>query len=174
MNHHFSSYFLNVLQFNRPDAYAYISGSPEYPDLYGSVFFYEALNGTVVLVQLIGLPDLEEACSPRFLGFHIHEGSLCTSNGADPFADAGQHFNPHQCKHPEHSGDLPPLLVSEGIAWSIFYTSHFKIPEILSRTVIVHDMADDFRSQPSGDSGKKIGCGMIQPISSSSIDSVLP
>ncbi len=165
MNHQFSSYFLNILNFNQPNAVAEITGSPDYPDLYGSVLFFQALNGTMILVQMIGLPCAEEVCSPRFLGFHIHEGSQCSGNAQDPFVDAGAHYNPYDCPHPEHSGDLPPLLISGGITWSVFYTSHIKVSEILNHTVVVHSMRDDFVTQPSGDSGKKIGCGTIQPIS---------
>lgn len=166
MNHQFSSYFLNILYLNEPDACAQISGAPDYPDLYGSVLFYSALNGCLILTQLIGLPHSKELCSPRFLGFHIHEGAACSGNETDAFADAGTHFNPYDCPHPKHVGDLPPLLVNDGIAWSLLYSSHFTVPEIMGRTVIVHSNADNFLSQPSGNSGKKIGCGVIQPIGS--------
>lgn len=43
-----------------------------------------------------------------------------------------------------------------------FYDKRFKIEEILGRSVVIHAMPDDFKTQPSGDSGMKIGCGVIR------------
>ena len=79
----------------------------------------------------------------------------------DPFADAGAHYNPHNCRHPYHAGDMPPLFSNGGFAWMAFYTERFKTDEIIGRTVIIHDLSDDFTTQPSGNSGKKIACGEI-------------
>lgn len=64
--------------------------------------------------------------------------------------------------HPSHAGDLPPLLGNNGYAWSAFLTKRFTIEEILGKSVVIHAMRDDFTSQPSGNSGEKIGCGVIQ------------
>lgn len=61
-------------------------------------------------------------------------------------------------------GDLPPLLANRGgYAMMIFYTDRFRPREILGRTLVIHDMPDDFRTQPSGNSGMKIACGLIFP-----------
>lgn len=165
MNPQISSYFLNILHFNSPDAYAQIKGAPEYPDLFGSIYFFQALNGTILMTQLLGLPQDRSDCSPRFLGLHIHEGSACSSTLKDPFEDAGMHLNPNNCPHPAHMGDLPPVLVNKGVSFSIVYSSYFNVSDILNHTIIIHSAPDDFTSQPSGNSGKKIGCGMIQPMS---------
>lgn len=173
MNYQFTSYFFNILQFNQPSAIAHITGANDHPDLCGSVLFYEALDGMLILTQIMGLPYTSSECSPRFLGFHIHAGAECTGNAEDPFANAGLHLNPYNCPHPMHMGDLPPLLVNEGIAWSVVYSHYLKPDDIVNRTVIIHSMPDDFTSQPAGNSGKKIGCGKIQPIYSVT-DSILP
>lgn len=173
MNNQFSSYFLNILYFNAPDACAQIAGSPDYPDIFGSVLFFQTSEGTIILTQLVGLPCTKDPCSSRFLGFHIHEGTECSGNSEDPFANAGSHLNPYHCEHPNHMGDLPPILVNDGIAWSVFFTCHIKVCDILNRTLIVHSMPDDFTSQPSGNSGKKIACGTIRSTSEST-DSVWP
>ena len=55
-----------------------------------------------------------------------------------------------------------PLMGNQGYAWLAFYDKRFSIPEILGRSVIIHAMPDDFRTQPSGDAGEKIGCGVIR------------
>lgn len=64
--------------------------------------------------------------------------------------------------HPDHAGDLLPLMGNQGYAWSAFYDKRFTLDEIIGRSVIIHSGRDDFSSQPSGDSGTKIGCGTIK------------
>ena len=77
------------------------------------------------------------------------------------FADAHGHYNPKGTPHPEHAGDLPPLLSNHGMAWMAVYTDRFYPEDVVGRTVIIHEKADDFRSQPSGDAGEMIACGEI-------------
>ncbi len=64
--------------------------------------------------------------------------------------------------HPDHAGDLPPLLSCGGRVYLAVLTCRVRIPEILGRTLVVHSRPDDFRTQPAGDSGEKIGCGVIR------------
>ena len=64
--------------------------------------------------------------------------------------------------HPQHTGDMIPILGNQGYAWTSFYDKRFKIPEIIGRSVIIHAMPDDFMTQPSGASGVRIGCGVIR------------
>jgi Cu-Zn family superoxide dismutase len=93
---------------------------------------------------------------------HIHEGGSCTGNAADPFADAGSHYNPEGCEHPAHAGDLPPLFSNRGTAWGAVLTDRFSVGEISGKTVIIHLNPDDFTTQPAGNSGAKIACGVIR------------
>ena len=76
----------------------------------------------------------------------------------------GNHYNPDSMPHPQHAGDLPPLLGNQGYAYQVFYDKRFFVDAILGRSVVIHSMADDFTSQPSGNSGDKIGCGVIQAV----------
>ena len=145
-----------------PDAYAFIYGNELYPTLNGAAYLYSYLSGTLLAVDVDGLPFINATCSGHVFGFHIHEGPTCSGNEKDSFADTGAHFNPHGCLHPEHVGDLPPLFGNQGYAFSIFYTERFHPAEVVGRTLVIHDMADDFHTQPAGDSGMKIGCGVIQ------------
>lgn len=144
-----------------PAARAKLKGAPGLEDIRGNVYFYSTYGGTVVVAEVYGIPEKTEQASGGFLGFHIHEGISCTGNAQDAFAGAKGHYNPGKKEHPEHAGDLPSLLVKGGIAWMAVYTGRFYPEEVIGRTVIVHDMPDDFRSQPSGGSGAKIACGEI-------------
>ena len=141
----------------QPERYAHVIGSPGYPDLQGMVMLYRFGKGTVVVADIAGLPANEN----QIYGFHIHEGTSCTGNNNDPFADALSHYNVYGKEHPEHMGDMPVLFGNRGMAWGAFYTEKFYPGEVAGRTVIIHDMADDFKTQPSGNSGKKIACGVI-------------
>lgn len=144
-----------MLRGNRnPDAEAIIKGSEEYPSIYGKVLFFQGKDAVLVHAEVIGLPHNETG----FFGFHIHEGTDCKGVG---FPDTGGHLNPQKNPHPLHMGDLPPLLSCDGNALMTVRTCRFRVKEIIGRTVIIHYGADDFRTQPSGDSGKKIACGII-------------
>ena len=155
--------YLNTLLYEMPAAYASIEGSSKYPNLHGMVRFYPVTDGVLVNAELYNLPVVSPICSNHVFGFHIHQGTSCSGNAQDPFADAGLHYNPGGCEHPAHGGDLPPLFAThEGFAWGVILSDRFKWGDILGHTVIVHDLPDDFRSQPAGNSGEKIGCGVIQ------------
>lgn len=147
----------------RPHAWAEIRGSSEYPNLRGIVRFFRTNFGTLTETDIRGLPDPGKVCQNPVFGFHIHGGSSCTGDEADPFADAGIHYNPGNCPHPAHAGDLPPLFGNAGYAYSVFLTGRFTVNEIIGKTIIIHGSSDDFTTQPAGNSGKKIACGVILP-----------
>ncbi|MCM1388156.1 MAG: superoxide dismutase family protein [Bacillus sp. (in: Bacteria)] len=147
-----------------PDAQAVVRGNHLYPDLYGIVFFCQMPCGVFINAQFHGLPVLSaaNANARRFLGFHIHEYGDCAQNADFDFDHAGNHYNPENFPHPGHRGDLPPILNCGGYAWQSFLTDTFTVAEIIGRSVIIHSQPDDFTTQPSGNSGVKIGCGVIQ------------
>jgi len=149
-----------MLYEGRPTAAAVVLGAREYPALRGVVRFFAAEAGTLVQVSLQGLPE-GEGCNTRLFGLHIHEGGHCTGPTSEPFADAGGHFNPLDCSHPAHAGDLPPVFGCHGMAWAAFLTDRFRVEEILGRAVIVHERPDDFTTQPAGNAGRRIACGVI-------------
>ncbi|MGI6007395.1 MAG: superoxide dismutase family protein [Ruminococcus sp.] len=142
-------------------AQATIRGSQAFPDLTGVVYFYPLWNGTFIIAEIENLPSASQICEGKIFGFHIHDGGQCQDNADGPFGTTGRHFNPDGCLHPSHAGDLPPLFADEGYALSMFYTGRFYPEEAIGKTVVIHDMPDDFTSQPSGNSGTKIGCGEI-------------
>lgn len=141
-----------------PVAFALIRGVGDYADVKGELKLFGVHGGTLVVVYVEGLPDNGKG----FFGFHIHEGSSCTGDAQDLLKDTGGHYNPFKKEHPMHAGDLPSLLSNEGSAWMSVYTRRFYPEEVVGRTIVIHDMPDDFRTQPSGDSGMKIACGVIR------------
>lgn len=156
----------------KQNAIAVIRGGAEYPRIRGAVRFRQTNRGVIVSAEISGLPTrLRRGCGDNIFGFHIHEGRECAGvtqpmgemrNNRDPFAAAMTHYNPGGCAHPFHSGDLPPLFGNNGFAQMSFLTDRFTVREIIGRVVIIHDRADDFNSQPSGNSGEKIACGVIK------------
>lgn len=144
-----------------PSAYAIVRGSSANPNIYGEVRFFQTIYGTLVSAEFFGLPTGSSPCTTPVFGFHIHSGTQCTGNYSDPFANALTHYNPYTCTHPHHAGDLPPLFGNNGYAFSMFLTNRFSVTELIGRTVIVHSAPDDFTSQPAGNSGSKIACGVI-------------
>lgn len=148
----------------RPNAVAIMKGSDDYPDIRGRVLFHQMNDGVLVRAEIIGLPKGRGDCNSPVFGFHLHEGKKCSGTKADPFSDAGDHFNPDGCPHPYHAGDMPPLFGANGKVFSMFLTQRFKVTEIIGRAVIIHAMPDDFETQPSGNAGQKIACGVIMPM----------
>ena len=146
----------------QPDARARIKGSLHYPNTKGLMHFYEMINGTLVVTEMMRLPSTKNMCERGIFALHIHDGESCTGTNEDFFANAGMHFNPQGCQQPYHAGDLPPLFENEGYALSVFLTSQFLVRDIIGKTVIVHGNPDDFTTQPSGNAGEKIACGVIE------------
>lgn len=144
-----------------PNAVAKVKGSVVYPKIKGEVWFYQTDYGVLVVADIEGLPVLADKCKSPIFAFHIHEGSSCTGNQQDPFFNVGKHYNPNNCMHPFHAGDLPPLFGTNGNAFSAVLTDRFNLEEIIGKSVVIHSSFDDFKSQPAGNSGIKIACGEI-------------
>lgn len=138
-------------------AAACIKGGEKYPLITGTAKFYQNIDGTMVEVEVCGLPD-----RPRGVyAMHIHAGESC---GGVDFADSDGHYNPTNQSHPYHSGDLPPLFADGGRAFAVVLSGRFTAEEVIGRTLIIHSGVDDFTSQPAGNSGEKIACGVITAI----------
>lgn len=148
-------------------AYTEIRGSELAPDLHGYVVFTDVPYGTDVTVEVTGLPPYQPAQGNQApigpFGFHIHQHADCgMGNKPDPFQEAGGHWNPTNQPHGNHAGDFPVLFSNNGYARMSFFTNAFNVEDVIGKTVMIHQNPDDYRSQPSGDSGKRIGCGPIQ------------
>lgn len=151
--------FTQLLIHNHPGAVAWVNGSERYPDLNGAVKFYHTTYGGVLVeAEIFGLPNINLPGSSNFYAMHIHDSGDC----GDHFSHTGLHYNPGNMPHPDHAGDMPPLLGNQGYAFSVFYDKRYTIREIVGRSVIIHEKPDDFTSQPAGNAGDKIACGTIE------------
>ena len=149
-------------------AVAYLRGGPLAPHITGVVCFRDVPGGCEVWVEVSGLPRYrpamgsEDPVGPH--GFHLHMHGTCTvGDPEDPFQDAGGHWNPDGQPHGNHAGDFPVLFSNNGYARMCFFTNRFKAKDILGKAVIVHQNPDDYRTQPAGDAGKRLACGVVQP-----------
>lgn len=147
--------------FGPPVAAAQIIGGSLFPNIRGTVSFLPLGRNVLVTADIQGLPHNSDPCGGGIFALHIHEGSACSGTN---FSDTGGHFNPNDCPHPHHAGDLPPLFECGGRAFLAVMTDRFQIPDVIGRTVIIHNNLDDFTSQPSGNAGTKIACGVIRSV----------
>lgn len=158
--------FSHLVCKTRPFAGATLRGNADFPHITGTVWFYPAIQGALVVAEVFALPSLPQnrGYGP-FYGFHLHAGSSCgNSAGEKPFAAAGTHFQIGEQSHPGHAGDFPVLLGNDGYAYLSFYTDRITPEQAVGKTVIVHQRADDYRTPPSGDSGMMLACGEVRAI----------
>lgn len=129
----------------------------------GTVHFQEMADGTVeVQVDLTGVP-------PGVHGFHVHDKGDCGDNGNA----AGGHFNPTNMPHgapdavSHHAGDFGNVTADEKGEVHTRFTSHsVTVKEgansVVGHGVILHANADDLTSQPTGNAGARIACGVVE------------
>jgi superoxide dismutase, Cu-Zn family len=127
----------------------------------GEVRFYKVDGGVRVIASLEGL-------TPGKHGFHIHEKGDCSAPDA---MSAGGHFNPTGAPHgaptapptARHAGDLGNIEAgADGKANYDHVDSMLVYESITGLSVLVHAGEDDFTTQPSGNSGARVGCGVIE------------
>ena len=146
---------------DKPDAYANLIGGPLAPNLEGDIFLYQLENGVYIRAFIKGIPP---STASNFYGFHIHQtGDCAIGDSTNPFVAAGDHFNPTDEAHPSHEGDLPPILSAHGIGILSVYTDRFMLNDVIGKSFILHEKPDDFTTQPSGNSGARLACGIIVP-----------
>ena len=129
----------------------------------GNVTFTAKGSKVVVMAKVSGL-------TPGGHGFHIHEKGDCSSG--DGMSAAG-HLNPLGRPHADpstverHAGDMPMLVAdaSGNAALTVdldIITVGSGPADVIGRSVIIHKDADDFKTQPTGNSGARVACGVIR------------
>lgn len=128
----------------------------------GVVTFTQTDDGVRVQGTISGLD------SDNTHGFHVHEYGDCRASDA---TSAGSHFNPEEMPHAgpmdneRHVGDMGNLESnSDGVAEIDYVDQKIELNgmnSILGLAVVVHAQRDDMESQPVGDAGGRIGCGVI-------------
>ena|SRR2546423_1880871 len=129
----------------------------------GTVTFQQQGDRVIAVAKVSGLKPNQEH------GFHAHEKGDCSSG--DGMATGG-HFNPNGKPHgpqdaEHHAGDFPALKAdASGNAEARFQLTGVTLgsgpTDLLGRGVIVHAAPDDYKTQPMGNSGARIACGVIK------------
>jgi len=132
----------------------------------GEAILRETPSGVLITANLRDLPPGEH-------GFHVHEHGACLA----PFKRAGGHFNPgrksHGFENPQgpHAGDLPNIIVPEGGSVEVEVLAprlalESGKPRSLmdddGAALVVHSGPDDYSTDPAGDSGARIACGIVE------------
>lgn len=151
----------------RRRAVANITGGPLAPSIRGTVTFTEVPGGTVVSVEMNGLPPYKPASQGKPQvgphGFHIHESGNCIlDKQTEPFMATGGHWNPTNQSHGNHAGDFPVLFSNDGYARMTFFTNKFTVKQLIGKAIIVHEGPDDYKKQPAGGAGRRLACGVIE------------
>ena len=126
----------------------------------GTVQLQETPHGLIVSGEFTGLPEGAH-------GFHIHAAGQCEPR----FESAGGHFNPddhqHGMENPQgmHAGDLPNIQVpSSGEATVELFAVGLSLEDLFGEAgtaLVVHASADDYESDPAGNAGDRIACGVV-------------
>ena len=127
----------------------------------GTVTFTKEGNGIRVVAKVKGL-------TPGKHGFHIHEFGDCS---APDGTSAGGHFNPKSMQHSgpdspqRHEGDMGNITADASGNAELEYTDPMMTFEgensIIGKSVIVHEKEDDLVTQPTGNAGARVACGVI-------------
>jgi len=130
----------------------------------GSAVFTEQDGAVMLQIVVSGAPPGEHAV-------HIHEHPDCT---ADDAMSAGDHWNPTMEDHgkwgtpPFHLGDIGNITVGDdgtgnlSLSTDLWTLGTGETNDIVDHAIMVHADPDDFVSQPSGNAGARIGCGVIE------------
>lgn len=132
----------------------------------GAAVLIEQQGGVQVSLKVSGL-------TPGLHGFHVHETGTCTP---PDFKSAGGHFNPFQKHHGvnnpqgKHAGDIPNLEVqADGTARATVLVSGTTLgpgPASLLKeggtSLVIHANPDDNMSDPAGNAGARVACGVIK------------
>lgn len=136
----------------------------------GTVEIWQDANNVVhVEAQLRDLPAGTHA-------IHFHATGLCEASGPTPFASAGAHYNPlgrqHGMDNPAgpHAGDAPNLTIGVDMTGRAAFTTDrvsltagsTSLFDEDGTSLVIHETADDQISQPAGNSGGRIACGVVK------------
>jgi Cu-Zn family superoxide dismutase len=122
-------------------------------------------GGVMIELEVSGLP------ANKWVAFHVHEIGKC--DAATHHESAGKHFNPTNAEHGflavkgPHAGDMPNQYVGQdGVLRAQVFDGMVSLDGkedgIRGRALMIHANSDDYRSQPAGDAGERLACGVIK------------
>lgn len=125
----------------------------------------EAGGGVRIIADFTGVADGKH-------GFHVHENGQCDHDaaGGSHFTSAGGHFNPTNAEHacppttPRHAGDLGNLVIRGGRGHLEISSADLSLSgpnSLVGKALILHANEDDCKTQPTGNSGDRVVCGVV-------------
>jgi superoxide dismutase, Cu-Zn family len=146
-------------------ATASLQGAPEDTDFQGTVTITPEGAGVKIVADLSGV----DKDGPH--GFHLHQTGECTHGEGDKhFTSAGGHFNPTNADHacpptePRHAGDFGNIEVANGTGHLEITTDSLSLSgdnTVVGKAFILHAKGDDCKTQPTGDAGDRLACGVV-------------
>ncbi len=146
-------------------ATATLQGAPEDADFSGTVTITPDGTGVRIVADVSGVDK------DGTHGFHVHENGDCShGEGSKHFTTAGSHFNPTGVEHacpptePRHAGDLGNIEITGGTGRVDLTTNLLSLSganSVVGKAIILHSGDDDCKTQPTGDAGDRLACGVV-------------
>jgi Cu-Zn family superoxide dismutase len=142
-----------------------LQGAPEDTDFAGTLTITPDGGAGVRIVA-----DVAGVDKDGMHGIHVHENGMCEHHPADagkPYSTAGGHFNPAGAEHacpptdPRHAGDLGNIDISGGKGHLELSVANLSMDQLNGKAIILHAGQDDCKTQPTGNSGDRIACGVV-------------
>lgn len=147
-------------------ARAIIEGGVLFPDIRGEVYLTQIDYYTEIVVRIYHLPAFSRQSGMEIgpFAFQIHDGKNCEKGCSDtPFPNIGEPYNPHNQPHGNQAGVFPILMpLKDGSVVMRFLTDKFALAEVINLPLVIHIAPDDYRTEPTGNSGNPIACGIIK------------
>lgn len=146
-------------------AAATLEGAPEDADFAGTITVMPEGNGVRIVADVRGVDRDGKH------GFHVHETGECAhGEGSGHFTSAGGHFNPNNAEHtcpptePRHAGDLGNIEITNGTGRLDVTTDLLTLSgpnSVVGKAIILHANEDDCQTQPTGNAGDRLACGVV-------------
>jgi Cu-Zn family superoxide dismutase len=141
-----------------------LQGAPEDTDFAGTLSITPEGTGVHIVADVAGVDKDGKH------GIHVHENGMCEhhpAGDAKPFSTAGGHFNPGNAEHacpptdPRHAGDLGNIEVTGGKGHLELSVANLTMDQLSGKAIILHAGEDDCKTQPTGNSGDRLACGVV-------------
>ena len=138
-----------------------LEGAPNDTDFAGTVSVHAEGAGVHIVADVAGVD------TDGLHGIHVHENGQCDHDEAGGhFTSAGGHFNPTGTEHacpptdPRHAGDLGNIQVTGGKGHLEVTATNLTLDQLTGKAIILHAGEDDCKTQPTGNSGDRLACGV--------------